>query len=295
MQATYPHPAAPVSGATRRAPGATITLALAGQVAARHPPPLRPRVPLDRVCPALAGGVRGAAVRRPLSARDLRLQPRCDPLDLARGLLRLRRKRHRPLPALHARRRSRLSGAARDRLPGAAATRAAADRLVAARHPAVLRGRHLRRRRRRHRLERNPPLVGRTRLGRPDRPARPRRGARAALPRRVPPLDLRPGPRPQPLGAARRRLRGADDARVSAVPRRQRRERTRRLQHRSDDADTSSPGDLDRRPCQCELGSRARPRRRCGQPRGAGGSGSAGRRRDRARLRPDPARRRAAT
>ena len=56
-------------------------------------------------------------VHRPLPARDLRLQRRCAALDLARRLLLLQRARHRPLPAVHARRRPGLPGAARRRLP----------------------------------------------------------------------------------------------------------------------------------------------------------------------------------
>ena len=49
----------------------------------------------------------------------------------------LRRARHRPLPALHARRGARLSGDARGRLPGAALARARAREVVAARDPAL--------------------------------------------------------------------------------------------------------------------------------------------------------------
>ena len=62
------------------------------------------------------------------------------------GLLRLQRARHRPLSALHARRRARLPGQARDRLPGAALARARARQVVAPRHPAVRDRRRLRRR-----------------------------------------------------------------------------------------------------------------------------------------------------
>ena len=48
---------------------------------------------------------------RPLPARDLRLQRRRDAVDLARRLLRDERDRHRPLPAVLARRGAGLSGA----------------------------------------------------------------------------------------------------------------------------------------------------------------------------------------
>jgi hypothetical protein len=108
---------------------------------------------------------------------------------LACFLLCLLGQRQRPLSAVHARRRTRLLGAARHRLSGAAAARVAADRLVAARDPAVRDRRDLRRQRRQ-------------RLGRPDRPARLRGRGRAALPRRVPALDLRARARPQPIGSA---------------------------------------------------------------------------------------------
>ena len=74
-------------------------------------------------------------------------------------------------------------------------------------------------------------LVVVLRLGRADRAARARRRGRAAVPRRLPALDLRPRARPEPLGAPRGGVRGADDARVPALPARRRRGRPRRSAH----------------------------------------------------------------
>jgi hypothetical protein len=213
-----------VSGALGGAPRSAIALALARQVAARPAALHRPCVPLDRIRPALAGRVHRLALRRSLPAWHLRLQPRRPSLELAGRVLCVRRQRHRPLPAFHAYRRHRLSRPARDRVPGAAAARSAVDRLVAARGPPVRRRMHLRRRRRRSRVEPHRTLAACAGLGWADRPARSRRSDRAALPRRVSTLDLRLRARPQPLGLARRRLRGVHDSRVPAVPPRQRRE-----------------------------------------------------------------------
>ena len=72
------------------------------------------------------------------------------------------------------------------------------------------------------------PLVAGPHLHRRDRPAGVRLGARAAVPRRVSPLDLRLRARPEPVGAARFRVRGVDDAGISALPGRCRRKRARR-------------------------------------------------------------------
>ena len=65
-------------------------------------------------------------VQRPLPERAVRLQRRGPPLVLARRLLQLQRPRYRQVPALHARGRARLSGAARGRVPRVALTRARA-------------------------------------------------------------------------------------------------------------------------------------------------------------------------
>ena len=211
-------------GASRPA----LALAVARQVAARAAALRGALLPLAGLRAALGDGVRRAPARRELSARDLRIQRRGAALDVAGLLLRVLRERHRPLSAVHAGRRSRLSGPARGRVSGRPAPRLAADRLVAARRAAVPGRRDLRRRRRGRLAGERDALVVVRRLGRPDRPARARRGRRAAVPRRLPALDLRLRARPQPVGAAGRRLRGADDARVSAVPARRRRERSRR-------------------------------------------------------------------
>ena len=86
-----------------------------------------------------------------------------------------------------------------------------------------------RRRRRRRDLAGELERVSVLRTGRPHRPPRLLRRDRSALPRRLPTIDLRPRARPQPLGAARGRVRGADDARVPAVPPRPRRGRPGRV------------------------------------------------------------------
>ena len=60
---------------------------------------------------------------------------------------------------------------------------------------------------------------------RPDRPARPLRRRHAALHRPLPEVPLRLRARHEPLGLPRRRLRGADDRRLPAVPARHGRRR----------------------------------------------------------------------
>ena len=76
----------------------------------------------------------------------VRVQRRRPALDVAGGLLRLRRARHRSLPALHAGPRGRLPRDAGDRLPRAALARSGAREVVAAGHPALRGARHLRQR-----------------------------------------------------------------------------------------------------------------------------------------------------
>ena len=70
-------------------------------------------------------------------ARDLRVQRRRAALGLAGGLLRLRRERHRPLPAVHPRRAPGLPGPPRDRPPRAALPRPGPGQVVAAGDPAI--------------------------------------------------------------------------------------------------------------------------------------------------------------
>ena len=207
-------------GSTRRPPrSATEPLALACEVAARDPALHRAVLPLDRLRRADDRRLLRDPVHRSLSAGHLRFQRRRAALDLARLVLLVRRAGHGPLPAVHARRATRLSGDTRRRIPGAALARARAREVVAARDPAVHPGRDLRRRRR---------LCGR-RGSRPGRVAlvvcrrahrRPRavRSSRAPLHGAVSPRALRPRPRPRPLGGAGRGVRLPDDGLLSTVP-----------------------------------------------------------------------------
>ena len=74
-------------------------------------------------------------LHRPLSALALRLQRRRAALDLAGRVLRLRRTRHRPLPALHPG-PDRLPGRLRRRLSRAPLARPGPGQVLAAGHPA---------------------------------------------------------------------------------------------------------------------------------------------------------------
>ena len=128
-----------------RASAGCQPLALARQVAPRHPALHRARVPLDRVLdPDARRGLRDP-LHGPLPARDLRLQRRRPALDVARLVLLVLGERHRSLPAVLARRGAGLPGAAPHPLPRAAEPLALA-RQVAPRHPAPDPGRPLRRR-----------------------------------------------------------------------------------------------------------------------------------------------------
>ena len=80
-------------------------VALGRQVAPRHPARAGADLPLDRVLGALARRLLRDPVHGPLPTRDLRLQRRRAPLDVARALLLVQGARHRSLPALHARSR----------------------------------------------------------------------------------------------------------------------------------------------------------------------------------------------
>ena len=277
-----PHPNPAVPREARGASRPALPLALALQVAAR-PPPLRdPGLPLAGLLRSLRRRLRQGAVHRALPARDLRLQRRRPAVDVARLLLLLRRERHRPLSAVHARGRARLSGPARDRVSGLAAEGLQAARLVARRDSAVHRRRGLPRHRCRVRVDRR--VAGQPR---PDLHPRLRLGARAALPRCVPTLDLRLRARARPLGPARERVCRRDDAGVPAVPRRPRRGGARRAHAR--------PGrgaDPRRRSARAgtQVGPGPRPRGRARQP---GAAARARRARDRRygdRPRPDAAR-----
>ena len=118
-----------------------------------------------------------------------------------------------------------LSGDARGRLPRAAVARARADQVVAARHPALHRRRHLPGRRRMGGLAGRRP--GRAVRRRPRRHPRVHRRRRTALHGPLSARDLRSRAGHGPLGGARRRVRGADDRPLSAVPPRSRRRRSR--------------------------------------------------------------------
>src|SRR5215471_8455778 len=99
-------------------------MAVARQVAARHPA-LRDPVPaLDRVLRRERDRLLRDPVHDALSTLALRLQRRRAPVELARGLLHVWRARHRSLPTVHARARSELPGDAPRRLPRAALARA---------------------------------------------------------------------------------------------------------------------------------------------------------------------------
>jgi hypothetical protein len=118
-----------------------------------------------------------------------------------------------------------------------------------------------------------------------DRPARARRRSRAPCSRHLSPIDLRPRARPEPLGPARRRLRGV------MTPSTRRFGSTRR--------ETTSPA---RSPCPrpTTAGGPRRanlehpPHRRAGagEHHRAGGIAAIAAGGDRDRVRPDPARRR---
>ena len=138
----------PLSAPThRRALAAAQPRALARQVAAGDPALHRARLPLDRVRRRERGRLLRDPLHRPLPAGAVRLQRRRPALVVARRLLQLQRARHRPVPAVHAQGRSRLSGPARGRVPRVALARARARQVVAARDPALPRRRGVRRRR----------------------------------------------------------------------------------------------------------------------------------------------------
>ncbi len=205
-------------------------LALAGQVGARHPALRDPGVPLGGLRAAHGGRHVRDPVHRALSTPDLRVQRRGPAVELARLLLHLRRTRHRPLPAVHARRGARLPGALLRRLPRAPLPRPGAGQVVAPRDPALPDrgppGREWPVRRVGHHPEQRQQRG--VRLGRrPDRTAGDHRRGGAHGHRSLPAAAVRPDPRPQPVGAPGRGLRRPDDRRVPAVPPRHGRPRGR--------------------------------------------------------------------
>src|SRR5215831_4598420 len=82
---------------------AALPLALARQVVPADPAHPDPGLPLARIHPHDDRRILRAALHRPISARDLRLQPRRAALDVARRVLQLQRARDRPLPTVLAR------------------------------------------------------------------------------------------------------------------------------------------------------------------------------------------------
>ena len=154
----------------------------------------------------------------------LRLQRRGAALDVAGLLLRVRRSRHGPIPAVQPGRAAGLPRPPRGRLPPAPLPRAGAGQVVAARHPALpavalftgAAGTSRGSRRPAGQLE-----------SRRHRSPGPRGSGGAALHRALSPDDLRPRPGTQPVGVARGGLRRPDHGRVPAVPARPGRHRPR--------------------------------------------------------------------
>ena len=127
-----------VSGAGGRVAGrAVVSLAVAGQMGAGDSALHRAGVLVGRVRRAERGGDGGDRGHRPLPAGHLRVQRGGAAVDLAGAVLRDRRVRHRPVPAVHAGRRPLIPRSPGDRVPGAAVPRAGAGEMVAAGHPAV--------------------------------------------------------------------------------------------------------------------------------------------------------------
>ena len=104
----------------RRARPGTEPLALARQVAARDPALHRAGVPLARLRRPHVRRVLRDPLHGPVPKGHVRLQRRRAALDVAGRVLLLWRARHRPVPAVHARRGARLPRDARRRVPGAA-------------------------------------------------------------------------------------------------------------------------------------------------------------------------------
>src|SRR3954454_935407 len=121
-----------LSGARGCAPGsAPVALAVAGEVGPAHPARPGADSAVDRVRGAVGGRVLRDPVHRPVPAAAVRVQPRCDALDLAGQLLRLQRAGHRPVSAVHPGGGPRLPGAAACALPGAPLAGAGPGQVVA--------------------------------------------------------------------------------------------------------------------------------------------------------------------
>ena len=161
----------------RRAAARAEPVALARQVDPRHSAHRLPRVPVAGVHGADGRRVRRRLRDRPVPEVALRVQRRCAPLDVARGVLHARSVRDGSLPAVHPCRRPRLSRSTRDRLSRASRSRLPAARPVAARDTPL----HHRRRVRRWVVGGVARWSGNVQLSRTDRlPGRDRR-ARPAV------------------------------------------------------------------------------------------------------------------
>ena len=205
-----------VSGTRERRPGPPDEpLALAGQVVVGHPPLRRAGVPVAGLLRHERGCVLRHSLHRPLSAEHLRVQRRRPAVELAGGLLRVRRPRHRPLPPVHAARRAGLPGTPRGRVPRTPVAGTRAREVVAARDPALHRGRPARRWRRVCAAHRARPAGG-VGFG-PHRHPGARRRSAAPVHRSLPAAALRPRARPEPVGAARRGVRRPDDRPLPTV------------------------------------------------------------------------------
>ena len=200
-------------------------LALAREVDPRDPALHPARAPLADAARADDRRVLRDPLHRPLPARDLRLQRRRSSLDVAGGVLLLRRARHRSLSAVHARRRARLPGAAGGRVPGAALPRPRAGEVVAPRHTAVHRHGNLPGRRQLRGGPGRRLVLGHRLRNRADRHPRALRRCGAALHHAVSGRALRPRRRARPVGRAGGRIRAAHARRVPAVPARPGRDR----------------------------------------------------------------------
>src|SRR4051794_15855392 len=212
----------PVSGPCQRVRGRVrFQRAVADQVAAPDPALRRPVLPLAGVLRGDRDRVLRDSVHRALSEVAVRLQRRRAALDLAGALLRLLGAGHRPLSAIHPRRRARLTGTPGRGLPPAAVPRTRAGEVVAAGHPAPADRVALRRRRA---LDQQPGDLRQRRARSLGGGCRPGLVAgvflrdRAAVHRPVPPAAVRLHRGHGPLGRTGGRLRRADDRSVPAVP-----------------------------------------------------------------------------
>src|SRR3954471_4544279 len=125
-----------VPGPRRRLGGRVgLPSVVAGEVVAAHPALRGAVLPVGGLRRGRRDRVLRDPVHRALSEVTVRLQRRRAALELAGALLRLLGAGHRPLSAVHPRRRAGLPGAPGRGLPRAALPRAGAGEVVAAGHP----------------------------------------------------------------------------------------------------------------------------------------------------------------